>query len=166
MNFESGLLVPGRNYGWRAREGSADNPSVPDPAPANATGPIFDYTHGSTAAGRASITGGYVYRGDDIAGLEGTYFFGDFVNGTFGSFRYNGTAVTSLTDLTPQLDPTGTLFPNDSLSSFGQDGFGELYAVNITGAVYKIVPEPSATLLFATTGALFLARRTRTTRML
>ncbi|MEO7560535.1 MAG: hypothetical protein ABIT23_09810 [Nitrosospira sp.] len=38
----------------------------------------------------ASITGGYVYRGSLIGGLEGTYFFADFVTDKVMSFRFIG----------------------------------------------------------------------------
>ena len=39
--------------------------------------PIHEYTHGGSPF-RCSITGGYVYRGDDVPELWGHYFFADY----------------------------------------------------------------------------------------
>jgi hypothetical protein len=111
VNFEPASKVAGVNYGWRAREGTVDNPQVADPAPPGATDPIYDY--GRTVG--QSITGGYVYRGSAIPDLNGTYLFGDFVAGTFGSFRYSGGSLTELQDRSAELDPTNA-FGNGSLS--------------------------------------------------
>jgi glucose/arabinose dehydrogenase len=46
----------GQNFGWRALEGTIDNPNVSDPPPSGAVPPIFDYDH---TVGRC-ITGGRV----------------------------------------------------------------------------------------------------------
>ena len=48
----------GMNFGWRAIEGTQDNPANNDAWPPNNTMPWFDYSH---AEGQC-ITGGYVYR--------------------------------------------------------------------------------------------------------
>jgi glucose/arabinose dehydrogenase len=157
VNFEAASGVAGVNYGWRAREGKADNPSVGDATPQGAVDPIYDYDHTS---GRRSITGGYVYRGGAIPEFQGTYLFGDFVAGTFGSFRYSNGVLSELTDRTTQIDPTNA-FPGSALSSFGEDGAGELYAVNISGSIYKLVPEPGITALLACGALTALTRRRR-----
>ena len=158
--------IAGRNYGWRALEGSGDNPGVADAAPANAVGPVFDYRHGNNAdifspAGvSGSITGGYVYRGDAMPGLAGTYFFGDFVSGKLGSFVYDPAtdSVSNITDRTAQLDPGAANFGTNAISSFGEDGFGELYIVDIKGEVFKIVPEPGGVLALSIAGLCALRR--------
>lgn len=160
VNFESAATPGGRNYGWRPLEGSGDNPGVGDPAPPGATDPIHDYTHAGQAQGTASITGGYVYRGDAIPELDGTYFYGDFVNGTIFSFDYDGTTLTNLTDRSAELN-TAALLGTFSISSFGEDGFGELYVVDIDGSIYKLVPEPTAPLLSCLGIAALISSRRR-----
>ncbi|MES2708515.1 MAG: PQQ-dependent sugar dehydrogenase [Verrucomicrobiota bacterium] len=160
VNFEAAAAEGGNNYGWRAREGTGDNPGVGDAPPAGAVDPVYDYTHASQPAGSASITGGYVYRGDAIPDLDGTYFHGDFVNGTIYTFSYDGATVTGLTDRSAELNAPTLLGPG-SISSFGEDGFGELYVVDIGGTVYKLVPEPTAGLLACLSGSLLLLRRRR-----
>ena len=159
--------IAGRNYGWRAREGSGDNPGVADAAPPNAVDPVFDYRHGNNAdifspAGvSGSITGGYVYRGNAMPGLAGTYFFGDFVSGKLGSFIYDPAtdSVSNIIDRTGQLDPGSANFGGGAISSFGEDGFGELYIVDINGEVFKIVPEPGGVLALSLAGLCALRRR-------
>jgi hypothetical protein len=89
-----------------------------------------EYTH----ADGCSVTGGFVYRGDDIPGLAGTYFYGDFCGGWIRSFRYENSVVGPLT-LRSDLGTVG------SLSSFGFDGRGELYVTSLSGAVYRIVAD-------------------------
>ena len=140
LDFEAAGTAGGRNYGWRAREGSIDNPNVGDPAPANAVDPIYDYAHGTMGG---TVIGGYVYRGSGEAGLDGTYFFGDFNSGKIFSLRETGGAVGSFMDRTAEL---GTPFGGFTLSAFGEDGAGNLYVMGLNGDVYRFaaaVPEPA-----------------------
>jgi hypothetical protein len=124
----------GQNYGWRALEGYEDNPDFPDPAPPNAIDPIYAYDRGAVGA----VIGGYVYRGDAIPGLQGTYFLADFEINKFESFRYNGNQVTEFTDRTTELaSPLGSY---GGIASFAQDAAGELYLIDyLSGDLYRIV---------------------------
>lgn len=160
LNFEAAGtagFVGGLNYGWRAREGSIDNPAVGDPAPANAVDPIYDYAHGTMGG---TIIGGYVYRGTGEAGLDGTYFFGDFNSGKIFSLRQTGGAVGSFMDRTAEL---GTPFGGFTLSAFGEDSAGNLYVMGLGGDVYRFaaaVPEPATWVtLVAGLGLLGVWRR-------
>jgi len=120
----------GLNFGWSVKEGN----TCYGAATCNATGltdPVIDYDHGDGC----TVIGGYVYRGRAIAGLQGTYFYADYCVGWVRSFVYTGGAVTASTDW-PGLDP------GVPVTSFGQDGAGELYLCTETGAVYKIVLPP------------------------
>ena len=64
----------GANLGWRLREGfEAYGGSRPD----NNVDPVFTYRHGGSPTG-CSITGGEMYRGDEVADLYGAYLFGDY----------------------------------------------------------------------------------------
>jgi hypothetical protein len=119
------------NFGWNTMEGRhCYSPS----SGCDMTGlilPVAEYANPSV--GR-SVTGGYVYRGSAIAGLQGTYFYGDFTSGIIRSFRYQGGAATD------ERDWTSTLGPLVALASFGEDAAGELYLVSLAGTVYKLVP--------------------------
>jgi glucose/arabinose dehydrogenase len=157
INFEPAPGVGGRNYGWRPREGTVDNPGVSDPAPPGAVNPIFDYDRSKGT----SITGGYVYRGSKIPEFQGTYLFGDFGAGTFTSFRNTNGTVTEVVDRTSQLDPNNAFFPTNTLASFGEDGAGELYAVSFRGSVYRLIPEPGSAVFLVTAGLALALRRPR-----
>ncbi|MDH3396579.1 MAG: PQQ-dependent sugar dehydrogenase, partial [Acidimicrobiia bacterium] len=119
----------GANLGWSIMEGEhCFNPSS-GCSGAGLVLPVFEYGHGEGC----SVTGGYVYRGSAIPELAGHYFYGDFCSGWVRSFRYTGNGVANTWDWQADL---GTVA---SLTSFGTDGAGELYAVSGAGTVYRIV---------------------------
>jgi glucose/arabinose dehydrogenase len=160
----------GKNYGWRPLEGNGDNPGVGDAAPANATPPAFSYRHGidspSESGFRGSVTGGFVYRGTDIPTLNGQYVFGDYVTGRIGMFRYDPATnlATNYFDLTGMLNPGFANIGRFDLASFGEDGRGELYLVDIDGDIYQlrarsVIPEPTSLALVASAMPLLLRRR-------
>ncbi|HET9730127.1 MAG TPA: PQQ-dependent sugar dehydrogenase, partial [Acidimicrobiia bacterium] len=100
----------GINWGWSAREGFHPYNSVTAPGARN---PVLETTH---HAGNCAIVGGYVYRGTAIAGLAGTYIFGDDCNpALMGVIANNGTLVRERA-LGLQVQ---------SLTTFGEDQHGE-----------------------------------------
>ena len=114
----------GANLGWNLVEGTESFRGLA--APAGHVGPAITYAHGS---GRCSITGGEVYRGSQIAGLGGTYLYGDFCSGEVFGFRANG-----------QGNPQRLNLPAvDRLSGFGIDANGEAYVLSLGGGVFRIV---------------------------
>jgi len=119
----------GENYGWRLMEGSTC--FVAFCSPAGLTMPVHDYTHNDGC----SVTGGYVYRGTRVPALTGHYLYADYCDGWVRSFRWLSGAATDHRDW-PSLAPGGPI------SSFGEDGRGELYVVvhGGRGAVYRVVP--------------------------
>ncbi|MFN2544581.1 MAG: sorbosone dehydrogenase family protein [Actinomycetota bacterium] len=118
--------VGGANLGWNRMEG--DHPYTDRPPPADALGPVYEYTHG---AGRCVVTGGFVYRGRAIPELEGSYVFADFCTGEITAFDASGTNDVRARSLGPALS---------SLSSFGEDAAGELYAMSLSGGLYRLAP--------------------------
>lgn len=129
---EINLGINGANYGWDRLEGP--DPFVSGPlGPGTLTAPIHAYNHGG---GSRSVTGGYVYRGESD-GLQGNYFFADFITGQLFTLRFNGTAWV-VTDRTAQLVPDAGTLGNPS--SFGEDGRGNLYVVDIDGDVFRLTP--------------------------
>jgi hypothetical protein len=78
------------------------------------------------------VTGGYVYRGEAIPELAGSYFYGDFCSGMVASFRQDAEGLFDMRDW------TGALGPVPGLTSFGVDGSGELYLVALSGEIYRL----------------------------
>ncbi|HEY7620820.1 MAG TPA: PQQ-dependent sugar dehydrogenase [Solirubrobacteraceae bacterium] len=119
----------GANYGWKIYEGLH---TYPDGNPvSSAPGfvfPVVEYRH---AGGACSITGGYVVRDPALPELAGTYLYGD-----------NCTGVISGVNL-PNGAPRALGFNVPSVSSFGEDACGRVYAASLNGPVYR----------FATSGA-------------
>jgi glucose/arabinose dehydrogenase len=136
--FQPAASGGGENYGWRLMEGSLcfNPPTACDPG--GLTAPIHEYPHvGGGCSG--SISGGVVYRGTAILGLQGRYFFADYCSAKIWSFRYDGSTLTGLTDHTAQLAPGGGLQIN-APTAIGEDASGELYIVDMGGEIFKIVP--------------------------
>ena len=137
INFLPGGTNGGQNFGWRPREGFEDNVDFAEPEPANAIDPIHAHAHGSGAA----VIGGYVYRGTEIPWLQGTYLFGDFIQHTLMSFRYDGTTVSEFTDRAPEL--ASSLGAFGGIASFAEDAGGELYLIDYNnGDIHRIVAAP------------------------
>lgn len=116
----------GANYGWSVLEGTvcSEDPGCSLPSVA----PVYEYDHGQGCC----VIGGYVYRGTAIPGLAGTYFHADFCTGQVKSFRVVDGQATGF--------ETWSAFPGGhTITSFGEDGGGELYVVTGEDAVYRIV---------------------------
>jgi len=127
------------NYGWRCTEGTTcTGLSGCTCGSGLLTAPVRVYSH---TGGACSVTGGYVYRGSAICGLQGTYFFADYCNNQITSFRYVGGVATAVTNRTAELAPGGGMSIN-SITSFGEDDSGEMYICDQGGEIFKIVPRP------------------------
>jgi glucose/arabinose dehydrogenase len=130
---EVNVLQPGApggyNLGWPIMEGmrcfgaaNCDQNGL--------TLPVVEYAH---AGDNCSVTGGYVYRGAAFPQWQGIYFYGDYCSGRIWALASNvagGWVEAELadTDLT--------------LSSFGEDEAGELYALDYSlGVIYRLAPE-------------------------
>lgn len=123
---EVDLIENGGNYGWNIMEGfHCYPPSVSDCETSGLILPIYEYPH----TDGISITGGYVYRGEDYPSLEGYYFFGDFGNGNIWVLE-----ETSPDEWTPHF----LLSSGKNITSFGRDENGELYVCGHGGFLYKI----------------------------
>lgn len=121
------LAEGGHNFGWSDVEGTRCF-HVQDCDLSLYTSPAITYTHEEGL----SITGGFVYRGNEIPELRGTYFYSDWVNQWIRSFKYVDGQVTEEKEWTEELGgPVGQ--PN----SYGLDGHGELYLVTYAGQIYK-----------------------------
>jgi hypothetical protein len=117
--------LAGANYGWNLMEGNhcyggASCLSLP------LQRPVLEYGHEDGC----SITGGFVYRGSDIPGARGMYFYSDYCSGWLRSFRYAGGAATE-----NQEWDVGAL---GNVLSFGEDARKELYILSANGTVYRL----------------------------
>ena len=115
----------GANFGWRVFEGRARYASG-ESAP-GAVGPVMTFKHSD---GNCSITGGVVVRDRAVPGVFGRYLFGDFCKGEIRSARLAPRAVRS----------RRTGLKVSSLSSFGEDARGRVYAASLDGPVYRLAP--------------------------
>lgn len=127
-----------KNYGWSVMEGTFcfkpnQEPGCDDPG---LTPPVTEFSH-QTGDG-CSINGGYVYRGNAIPALRGTYLYGDFCSNRVWTMIWKDGSLLSEGELSEDLSSTGML---QAMSSFGQDEAGEFYVVDLAGSVYKIEPE-------------------------
>ncbi len=134
----------GANYGWPCFEGTgidtASPPSECTPLPTNAVAPVLTYPHPANCGGApfcgAGIIGGYVMHDPRLPSLNGCYVFGDLSTPALRVVRLAQPAALGAAPLGPQIS---------SLSSFGQDAAGHVYAADIaSGVVYRLDPDGNA----------------------
>lgn len=129
ISRESGGSAGGVNYGWRCREGNSTYNTGGCTGPY--TNPVYAYSH--PAFTDQSVTGGYVYRGQDHPGMYGYYFFADYEQGDFWIILSD-----SLQGF-PVSHGNVSIF-GQGVSTFGVDHRGELYFANHrTGQIFQIV---------------------------
>jgi hypothetical protein len=145
IDVVSDLMTPPYFFGWRCREGTVATgyAGCPGTLPTSIL-PIWEYGHGGSGHSGVSVTGGFVYRGCAIPGLEGTYFYSDWTGGKIWSFRYDRltNTRTAIVDRGVELAVAG-FTPMSGVTSFGTDAFGEIYWTRGgagTGEVWKLVP--------------------------
>ena len=126
---EVDIIEAGGNYGWDDREG-AHCFEPPSGCSATSIDPVAEYDH---TIGR-SITGGFVYRGNAMPGLQGYYVFADFSSGIL---------FTIPAADQPPLEPEIMLDTDMLISTFAEDLAGELYVVSFgDGTLHRIVAAP------------------------
>ena len=131
VEFEEVDLVPrgagsGANFGWSAFEGFErfnDDQSADGTVP-----PVLVYGHDQGC----SVTGGYVVRDRSLPSLYGRYLYGDYCAGDLRSFPSRPGRRAS--------DDRALGVQVPSLSSFGEDGAGHVYATSLDGPVYRLAP--------------------------
>lgn len=118
----------GENFGWNYYEGNHPYQGRP-PADVQLVFPVYEYSH---AVG-CSVTGGYVYRGQALAGWQGIYLFGDYCSGTVWGLLKDPQGQWQ----SQQLFQTGL-----RISAFGQDENGELYLLDHgQGQLLRLEPQ-------------------------
>lgn len=118
----------GRNYGWNVMEGE-ECYAAASCSRDGLTLPVAVYGHDQGC----SVSGGYVYRGAAIPGLYGGYVYADYCSGRLwvldaDAALASGTAMPSQAGQLPF-----------AVASFGRDQAGELYVVDLAGAIYRLI---------------------------
>ena len=137
------------NLGWSIMEGNQEfelgtegtttsAPGTPDPLEGD-TLPVHFYEHnyvpGAETPYACAVIGGYVYRGERIPSLQGTYVFGDQCLSDIRAIVVEDGEVVEEPDL-------GLSLPYFSLLSFGEDNNGELYALAGIASLEEGQPDP------------------------
>jgi len=112
----------GLNFGWEYLEGNLVRKDIP--ANLNLVAPIATYAHDQGC----SITGGFVYRGELLPELQGTYFMGDYCMGRIWTITRDGDNF----EMNVFMDAAR------QITSFGEDEAGELYLVDYKGEVSRL----------------------------
>ena len=115
----------GSNFGWDLLEGTH---AFERGEARGAIPPVFEYPNGD---GSCAVTGGYVYRGDDLVDLIGAYVFADYCGGRLEAFVLRDGRAKQHRGLGVRVD---------ALASFGEDADGELYVLSLSGPVYRLAP--------------------------
>jgi glucose/arabinose dehydrogenase len=125
LNYLPADMPGGANMGWNYYEGSR---SFRGEAPDSLIFiyPLVEYDHMEGC----SITGGSVYRGTDLPDWYGVYIYGDYCQGKVWGLlqKPDGSWENELLYKLPAF-----------ITSFGQDEAGEIYLVDMTGKIYKLV---------------------------
>ena len=125
VDFQPAGSHGGQNYGWSYMEGLHPYKGAP-PAGVTLTPPVAEYSH---AEGGCAIVGGYVYRGTQVPQLSGLYVFSDNCSGI----------IWGLTRTAAGWQKSVLFRSGLAVSSFGEDQAGELYVLDLSGAVYQWV---------------------------
>ncbi len=159
----------GENFGWPLKEGdflfnrvtgaggNAGTVGVRSPgSPAGMVDPIagssgtLEYDHEDGI----SITGGFVYRGNEIPGLQGKYVFGDLAlhsgqTRADGRLFYADLETGLIQEFLLPFTPGGVLPNGLTVHGFGENADGELFALvtntapaGAGGIIYAIRNEP------------------------
>lgn len=124
---EIDIIENGKNYGWRCYEGNHTYNMSGCNYPEYIL-PVWEYSHSLGY----SITGGYVYRGQNVPELSGKYIYADYGTKRVWALTYDGiNPPSNELLLTAVNNPT----------SFGVDQSNELYIVGFNpGNIYRFTP--------------------------
>ncbi len=123
---EIDLVARGLNYGWNVMEGSQCFSPRSGCDGSAYEAPVAEYGRSDGC----SVTGGYVYRGNDIPALFGAYVYGDYCSGKIWGLRHDGRSVTEQALLVE----SGLL-----ITSFGEEAEGNLYVLSRDEGIYRLV---------------------------
>jgi len=129
VSFQPAASGGGENYGWPITEGTHCFEPREGCDTAGLTLPVHDYTQqlGCT------IVAGYRYRGTAVPDLADAFIYADYCSGRMWALTQGSDGSWTNHDL---------IEAERGISSFGEDESGELYLVNIGGALYRLGTQP------------------------
>lgn len=137
--YEEINLIPagtgaGRNLGWDCREGFHNySPSHCDTVAMPLTYPIFEYPHQCPPCPYGngySVTGGFIYRGNDYPDLYGIYMAVDYSSNNVFLIEQTGPNTFNFIGHSAN--------GNAGITTFGEDDNGEIFAGNLSGTLYAV----------------------------
>ncbi len=125
----------GDNLGWPYFEGT--QPRLTPPQGFTFRPPVFEYNRDLGV----SINGGFTYRGNTLAALNGQTVFADFLGGGGAGARlfYGDASVGEFYDLLA--DASGAPLPG-TIVGMGEDAAGELYILSTDGLMLRLGDAP------------------------
>jgi len=138
VNFTPASSIGGENYGWRCYEGFNEYNTAGCGPEEDYFFPVFEFAQNQYSW--CSVSGGYVYRGNDYPLLNGKYLVTDYCGPTFYAISQNGMGEWIAELVNEQFSGQFSGFV-----AFGEDVNGEMYAVRLTnGTIYRIEEPCSA----------------------
>ncbi|HEV3340488.1 MAG TPA: PQQ-dependent sugar dehydrogenase [Pirellulales bacterium] len=120
----------GDNFGWSLYEGRQPVHTERTRGPTPIVPPTVEIPHTEGA----SVTGGYVYRGQKIPELVGTYIFGDWETRRIWGVNAEGNDPGAKHEI---------MDPSVRVVDFGEDNEGEIYLLDYdAGTIHAIVKNP------------------------
>lgn len=127
---EISIVKSGGNHGWPITEGRHCVDAVEGCTPSDYATPILEHGHlHYDQRGGDAVVGGYVYRGEGVPELKGTYLYADFV----------ATRIWAARDINSQWRRDVLLETEGPVSSFGRGPDDEIYVVDYSGAIHRFV---------------------------
>lgn len=123
------LVRPGENYGWSVYEGNHPFYLGRQLGPAPLTPPTIEHHH----AEFRSLTGGAVYRGKQLAALDGAYVYGDYSTGRIWGMKHDGQRAEWHRELADS---------SLQIAAFCLTRAGELLIVDHAGGIFRLEVSP------------------------
>ena len=116
----------GGNYGWNVMEGRHCYKPSSGCDQSGLILPLAEYSHNDGC----SVTGGFVYRGQRLASLQGAYLYADYCSGKVWALWQQADGSVSNEEI---------LDTNLQIASFAQDLAGEVYILSHNQGIYRFV---------------------------
>ena len=129
LNFQPADSRGGENYGWPITEGSHCFEPRTNCDTTGLALPLYDYDRelGCT------VVAGHRYRGAAVPEFADAFFYADYCTGQMWALAQGADGIWTNHELVQA---------TRGISSFGEDENGELYLVNLGGALYRLGAQP------------------------
>ena len=126
VKYEEVCLVrKGENHGWNVKEGFIGFSNQYRRRGESYSDPVLAYPRNMGV----SVTGGYVYRGNEKSPYYGQYIFGDYESRRIWALKHEDGRATQLTEIAKS---------QEHIASFGLDGNNNILMVGYEGTVFRL----------------------------